>query len=149
MEEIKFLRVREVKIPTRGTIESAGIDFYIPTYSNPIIIEPRKRALIHTGIKVNIPKGYALIAFNKSGIAVKKNLQIGACVVDSDYQGEIFVHLYNTGLTEVTLNPDEKFIQFLLLPVPETTLNEVFTEEHLYASTSERGGGCMGSTNNK
>ena len=149
MEEIKFLRVREVKIPTRGTIESAGIDFYIPTYSNPIIIEPRRRALIHTGIKVSIPKGYALIAFNKSGIAVKKNLQIGACVVDSDYQGEIFVHLYNTGLTEVTLNPDEKFIQFLLLPVPETTLNEVFTEEQLYTSTSERGDGCMGSTNNK
>lgn len=81
--EIKFSKTKNVKSPTRGTSQSAGIDFFIPDDWNDglsLYMNPNSSVLIPSGIKVNVPEGYALIAFNKSGIATKKNLQVGACV---------------------------------------------------------------------
>jgi dUTP pyrophosphatase len=161
---MKYTKIRKVKSPTRGTSQSAGIDFYIPDEWNdgqPYSVSPGGRVLIPSGIKVNVPTGYALIAFNKSGVASKTGLVVGACVVDEDYQGEVHLNMINTNqLTEtfegtayatnsghVTLNPGDKLTQFILVPVNYATPEEVELE-NLYQETTERGEGGFGSTGN-
>ena len=59
--------------------------------------------------------GFALVAFNKSGVAVKKQLYAGACVVDCGYQGEVHINLTNVGKEEQYIKPGDKIIQFVLL----------------------------------
>ena len=141
---MKISKVRPVKTPTRGTPESAGIDFFVPT---GIIakLSPGQSCLIPSGIKANVPTGHVLIAFNKSGIAVKKNLYVGACVVDEDYQGEIHINLTNVGEVAAEIHAGEKIIQFILLPVFYDTIEEVELE-NLYEETTARGEGGFGST---
>ena len=111
---MKFTKTRPVKDPNRGTSNSAGIDFYIPFDYPDTEIEPGKSVLIPSGIKANIPSNHVLIAYNKSGVATKKNLQVGASVVDEDYQGEIHIHLTNVGTETTQVSPGDKIIQFLL-----------------------------------
>ena len=94
---MKISKTRKVKTPTRGTDGSAGIDFYVPDNypANLCTVDPGERLFIPSGIRADVPDGHALVAFNKSGVALKKGLDVGACVVDSDYQGEIHLHLFN------------------------------------------------------
>ena len=144
---MKISKTRDVKTPTRGTCGSAGIDFYIPNDFPHIesILDPGQSCFIPSGIKANVPAGYALIAMNKSGVALKKSLLVGACVVDSDYQGEIHLHLVNVGQMSTKLNRGEKLVQFLLVPVSHCNIEEV-SIENLYSEISERGIGGFGST---
>ena len=144
---MKFIKVRDVKTPSIGTPKSAGIDLYIPNDHPIISIGPRESALIPSGLKANVPENHAFIAFNKSGIATKKNLAVGACVVDEDYQGEIFIHVYNFGDTKIRLWPGEKIIQCVLIPVNYEDVEIVETEDQLWEGKySERGEGGFGST---
>ena len=78
---MKFTKTRDVKSPTRANSTDAGIDFFIPNDYEGTDLVPGESAFIPSGVKVNVPEGFALIAFNKSGVAVKKNLHVGACVV--------------------------------------------------------------------
>ena len=144
---MKLAKIRNVKTPTRGTVGSAGIDFYVPDdYPNSLCrINPGDRFFIPSGIKANVPKGYALIAFNKSGVALKKGLMVGACVVDSDYQGEIHLHLVNTSDQPVTIEAGDKLTQFLLVPVNHCAVEVVDVDELFYEETT-RGAGGFGST---
>ncbi len=146
-KSLRFAKVRPVKNPQRGTPGSAGIDFFVPDdYPESLCsVDPGGRYLIPSGIKANIPNGYALIAMNKSGVSLKKDLIVGACVVDSDYQGEIHLHLINTGKYTVTISPGEKLVQFLLIPVSHANFL-ITTEEKLYFKTTTRGDGGFGST---
>jgi len=141
---MKISKVRNVKTPVRGTPESAGIDFFVPEGIRAKL-PPGGSCLMPSGIKANVPSGYALIAFNKSGVAVKKQLYAGACVVDEDYQGEIHINLTNVGQSSVEINSGEKIIQFVLLPVFYDTIEEVELEE-LYEEETARGEGGFGST---
>lgn len=148
---IKFSKVKSVKSPSRGTAQSAGIDFFIPEEFNEgceYNLRPNENVLIPSGIKVNVPEGYALIAFNKSGVATKKGLYVGACVVDEDYQGEVHIHVTNVGKETVSIYPGDKIMQFILIPVLYSKPVEVPIEE-LYESQTERGDGGFGSTDNK
>ena len=144
---MKISKVRNVKTPTRGTNGSAGIDFFVPNDypSNLCTIDPGERFFIPSGIKANVPDGYALIAFNKSGVSLKKGLLAGACVVDSDYQGEIHLHLVNSTTQKVTIEPGEKILQFLLIPVDHCEVDLV-REEELFDIQTSRGSGGFGST---
>ena len=149
-----FTKVRPVKSPTRGTAESAGIDFFVPDDFEPVEVLPGNSTLIPSGIKCAYPPGYALILFNKSGIATKYKLTSLACVCDSDYQGEIHISLINAGLDAVSITPGMKIAQFILVPVDLAIPREVETEEVLWNSwesmgrgrSSERGEGGFGST---
>lgn len=144
---MKIAKIRNVKTPTRGTPGSAGIDFYVPNdYPNSLRrVSPGERFFIPSGIKANVPEGYALIAMNKSGVALKKGLMVGACVVDSDYQGEIHLHLVNTSIDDVTIEAGEKLTQFLLIPVDHCEV-DVVNESDLFSHESDRGAGGFGST---
>jgi dUTP pyrophosphatase len=143
--QIRFSKVRSVKSPNRGTPLSAGIDFYVPDDFVQRYVMPNESILIPSGIKVDVPQGHALIAFNKSGVAVKKAMVMGACVVDEDYQGEVHLHLINVGHEGVAISPGDKLSQFLLLPINYAEPLEVPVNA-LYEETSERGSGAFGST---
>ena len=144
----KFTKVRDVKSPTRGTPGSAGIDFYIPDLFSPIYLHPQHDVLIPSGIKIKIPENYFLLLLNKSGVATKMHLDIGAGVVDSDYSGEIHLHLTNTSDTLIELKPGMKILQGVLLPafypVPEEISEEDLIKSH---QDSVRQLGGFGSTN--
>lgn len=104
---MNFCKIRDVKSPTRANKTDAGIDFYVPEYSEEysdilalknvnkkeidvdkhfknIVIKPGGNLLIPAGVKTILKPRYALIAFNKSGVASKQDLIIGACVVDEE-----------------------------------------------------------------
>jgi len=144
---MKFLKIRDVKDPSRGTSKSAGIDLFIPNDFEYRTLSPGESLLIPAGLKANIPENYAFIAFNKSGVATKKHLAVGACVIDEDYQGEIHIHVYNYGSEPVTVNAGEKIIQCVLVPVLYEDVEIVQTEEDLWDGiVTDRGEGGFGST---
>lgn len=148
---MKILKIRDVKTPIRANDDDAGVDFFIPDdYNGKLDIEPQESILIPSGIKARVPSGYALIAFNKSGIATKKNLQVGACVVDCGYTGEIHIHLTNVSNKNVTINPGDKIVQFLLVPLSFQDIETVDSEDELYSGyATNRGDGGFGSTGSK
>jgi dUTP pyrophosphatase len=168
--ELRYIRIRDVKSPARGTAEAAGIDFFVPNYNaqfavdfrekNPnidyaytaddsmqFVVKPGQRVLIPSGIKTWMTPGTALIAANKSGVASKKGLIFGAQVVDSDYAGEVHISVINTSNDDVLIKCGEKLIQFIHTPVLLTPPEEV--DEYMFNALhdkSQRGTGGFGST---
>lgn len=132
-------------IPTYGTQYSAGADLYAVADAD-ITIKPHETILIHTGLSVEIPEGYAGLIYARSGLASKKGLapanKVG--VVDSDYRGEVMVALHNHGETEQTVSHGERIAQLVIAPFlkAEFTLSEELTE-------TVRGEGGFGSTGTK
>lgn len=118
-----------------------------------MIIQPQGRLLIPSGIHIDLETlatqsiytGLAFIAHNKSGVASKQGLDVLACVVDEDYQGEIHINVVNTGNKDVYIKAGDKLIQFLLIPVAYPGLEECKFEE-LYEKETSRGAGGFGST---
>ena len=150
MNILKVKKVKDVKTPQRGTKGSAGIDFFIPESQEPITLAPGESAFIPSGIKANIPTGYALVAMNKSGVAAKRSLLVGACLIDEDYQGEMHIDLKNVGTESQTLNPGDKIIQLVCLPINYVEIQEVQSESDLFGDVvTERGEGGFGSTGTK
>jgi len=142
---MKVKRIRDVKLPTRGTSGSCGFDFYIPndTLWETTIIQSGGSLLVPSGIKVEVPQGYMLCSFNKSGIALKKNLVCGASVIDIDYQGEINLHLINVGNSSQIISRGEKIVQFILVKISMEQIEEV---DEIHLVETERGDGGFGST---
>lgn len=145
--DLKYTKVKNVKDPSRGTPCSAGLDLFIHEDFKETILNPGESILIPSGIKFRIPHSYALIAHSKSGVAVKKGLAVGACVIDEDYQGEVGIHLINISNKATTLKAGEKIVQLLLQRVSYADLVMVHSEEELFKNMdSKRGEGGFGST---
>ena len=148
-----ILKTREVKTPCREGL-NAGFDFYVPSdiecddVLNGFYINAGENCNIPSGIKVRLPKNHCLIAFNKSGIASKHNLIVGACVVDENYTGEIHLNIINVGKDPVLVERGQKLVQFVLIKqiYHEICLHQ--GEESLYEGldTRERGNKGFGST---
>jgi len=167
---IKFLKVRDVKSPSRANRYDAGIDFYVPEFTttflkdlrekNPsseissfnIILRPGQRILIPSGIHCKMfDNNRALIAANKSGVATKFGLVFGAQVVDYEYQGEIHLSLIYTGQGICEILPGQKILQFLETPIftSEVEITERETPIEFYKEVTTRGAEGFGSTDNK
>ena len=145
---MKVSKVRKVRTPQRANKNDAGIDFFVPDdFNNGKIhyLRPGESILIPSGIHVNVPDGHALIAFNKSGVAVKKTLLAGAAVVDEGYHGEMHIHIINVGDAARPISPGEKIMQFILIPMFYDAVEEVDFKD-LYPEDSTRGSGGFGST---
>ena len=145
---MKFAKIKDVKSPNRANSTDAGIDLFVPECQEPITLKPQEACIIPSGIKFNVPEGHALIAFNKSGIAVNKKLHVGACVIDCGYQGEVHINLTNVGLIDQHINPGDKIVQVVLLELGNPSVEEV-SDEDLFESESSRGTGKFGSTGEK
>jgi dUTP pyrophosphatase len=142
---MKVQLVRDVKAPTRGTSKSAGLDFYVPEDFENKILFKGDSALIPSGVKVQVPEGYALIAHNKSGVATKYGLVIGASVVDEDYEGEIHIHVIKVSNDPIMMEIKRgmKLVQFVLVPI---NYADVMLVNELPKRNTERGEGGFGST---
>ena len=147
MNTLKIFKTKDVKTPSRGTPKSAGIDFYVPHDFTSVSLRPSHTILIPSGIKARIPEGYALVANNKSGVATKLGIIVGASVVDEDYTGEIHIHLLNVGTQVVNIHPGQKIIQFILEKQEYLSVEVAESEEILFSDlNTERGDGGFGST---
>lgn len=175
---IEFTKIRDVKSPVRANQNDAGIDFFIPNYSSQffkdlesknegnnityvyvnknneseleIILAPHAQVNIPSGIKVNIlDKNTYLDANNKSGVATKYRLDVGAKVVDADYQGEIHLNLINTSNEYITIRTGQKIVQFIHKEYIKTNLIEISNEEYNKLEKTDRGAGGFASTGEK
>ena len=138
---VKKLKVNAV-LPTYGSAEAAGADLYA-CLEAPVTIHPGKTVFVPTGIAMEIPRGYAGLAYARSGLACKQDLapanKVG--VIDSDYRGEFMIALHNHGSETRTVNHGDRIAQLVVTPV--------FTpgfEESETLSDTLRGEGGFGST---
>jgi dUTP pyrophosphatase len=146
--KLKFYCIRKnAKLPHRAHSSDAGLDlFYCPDDINTSYkVYPGTSGVLPSGLKVEIPYGYMLEIKNKSGIASKRQLLVGACVVDSGYDGEIFINLHNVGSEVQTIEPGDKIAQAILLQVQMCDIVEAESGESLNFNSS-RGSGGFGST---
>lgn len=137
--EIKVQYTRDVIYPIFSTKGSAGLDFFAPF---DITILPWGAAVVPLGVKMEMPDNIFMIMKEKSGIATKKGLHIGACVIDSDYRGEIHAHFFNHSGKIVKLEKGTKIIQGVFFNRISPTLTKV----DLISMDTERGEGKFGST---
>lgn len=125
-------------VPTRAHATDAGMDIY--TFYD-MWVGRNSDTTVNTGIKVKIPAGYAGIIKEKSGRAVRDKITIGACVIDSDYRGELIIHLFNNSENTVHLKAGTAVAQMVIVPVLCADIRVVDSLDD-----TERGEGRMGST---
>ena len=130
-------------IATYASEGSAGLDLRA-CINDPIEINPGKTELIPTGISIFIQDpGYAGLILPRSGLGHKHGIVLGNLVglIDSDYQGELFISTWNRGTSSFTINSLDRIAQLVIVPVSQATFNMVTD----YAK-SDRGDGGFGST---
>lgn len=142
--DLKILdpRVAE-QLPAYATPGSAGLDLRA-CLDGPITLKPGETQLIPTGLAIHLADaGYAAVILPRSGLGHKHGIVLGNLVglIDSDYQGQLMVSLWNRGQTEFVLQPFERMAQLVIVPVVQAEFRVV--EEF---SDSDRGTGGFGST---
>lgn len=129
----------EIFIPTRATAKSAGLDLYSPITDT---IPARGKLLIDTQLKLYLPQGtYGRIA-PKSGLANHYFIDVGAGVVDMDYQGNIYVLLYNHSDIPYIVQKGEAIAQLILENISYPVIEEVTS----FPTMTRRGARGMGAT---
>ena len=145
---VKVYKTRATaKLPVRAHSTDAGMDFFFCP-EEPMVakrIPAGASVLLQTGVKVQVPEGCMLQIMNKSGIASKKHLITGACVVDEGYDGEIFVNLHNIGKQVQFVEPGQKIAQGVFVKIEKPTL-EIIQDDSIYGAATSRGAGALGST---
>jgi len=131
------------QLPAYATPGAAGLDLRA-CIDQPIELKPGQTELIPTGMAIHIAdNAYAAVILPRSGLGHKHGIVLGNLVglIDSDYQGQLFVSCWNRGQATFTINPMERIAQLVIVPVQRVNFNivESFSE-------SERGDGGFGST---
>lgn len=142
--DLKILDPRaKEQLPAYATPGAAGLDLRA-CIDAPIELRPGQTELIPTGLAIHIgDPSLAAIILPRSGLGHKHGIVLGNLVglIDSDYQGQLFVSCWNRGQSTFTVNPMERIAQLVLVPVVQAQFNVVKD----FAS-SERGAGGFGST---
>ena len=145
--DVKLLDPRLAdNVPTYATPGSAGLDLRA-CIDQPIELKPGQAELVPTGLAIHLAdSSIAAVVLPRSGLGHKHGIVLGNLVglIDSDYQGQIFVSLWNRGGSVFTLNPMERIAQLVFVPVLQVQLNPV----QAFAD-SQRGEGGFGSTGNR
>lgn len=149
---LEFMKTRPTaKTPVRANPSDAGLDvFFSPEKENSenVTLRPGENKLFKTGLKFGVPHGYMLQVMNRSGMASKNSLIVGAHCIDSGYDGEVFIDLHNVGLRNIQVKPGDKIAQVVLVPVVNFRATEK-KNGSLYEqgiTISDRGDGALGST---
>ena len=149
--KVRVHRLRENAIlPERAHPTDAGADLrFAPENINstmPVSIAPSERALLPTGLRIEVPAGHMLEIKNKSGLSLKKGIHVGGGVVDQGYTGEVKVILHNVGHSCILIQPGQKIAQAVFVQI--TTALEFEEQEQIYDSEAslERQAGGFGST---
>ena len=143
---LKFCKVRDVKSPTRAHDGNAGFDMFVPDNIGPVSLRHGESALIPSGIRMDVPYGFCVIFFNKSGVASKKRLDVLACVVNHGYTSEVHLSVINNGVGEAVIEPGSKLLQGIMLPVNLCIPIETQEDEMWCDVKNLRGEGGFGST---
>jgi len=142
--DVKVLDARlKGNLPGYGTPGAAGLDLRA-CIDEPLVLQAGDSHLVPAGIAIHIgDPGYAAIILPRSGLGAKHGIVLGNLtgLIDSDYQGQIFISLWNRGKVAFTVAPMERIAQLVVVPVAQVEWNVVedFT-------ASERGAGGFGST---
>lgn len=138
---VKKLDAR-AELPVFGSEFAAGADLRA-CLDGDLTIAPGQTALIHTGLALEIPAGYAGLVYARSGLASKRGLapanKVG--VIDADYRGEVMVALHNHGAEDQTVGHGERIAQLVVTP-----FLAVDYEEADELTDTARGAGGFGST---
>ena len=130
-------------LPAYGTPGAAGLDLRA-CIESALVLQPGDSQLVPAGIAIHIgDAGYAAIVLPRSGLGAKHGIVLGNLtgLIDSDYQGQIFISLWNRGKAAFTVEPMERIAQLVVVPVAQLEWNVV--EEF---TASARGAGGFGST---
>ncbi|MDN5835833.1 MAG: dUTP diphosphatase [Nitrosospira sp.] len=142
--DIKILDPRlKNQLPAYATSGSAGLDLRA-CIEQVMTIEPGEANLIPTGIAIHLDDpGLAAMVLPRSGLGHKHGIVLGNLIglIDSDYQGQIFVSCWNRGHVPFPLNPLERIAQLVVVPVVQVGFNVVNDFEQ-----SHRGANGFGST---
>jgi dUTP pyrophosphatase len=134
---------RDYPLPQYATQGSAGVDLRA-CIDAPVELKPGDTQLIPSGIAIHLEdSGYAAIVLPRSGLGHKHGIVLGNLVglIDSDYQGQVFVSCWNRGQTTFTIQPGERIAQLVVVPVVQVEFEVV--EEF---AQSQRGAGGFGSS---
>ncbi len=142
--DVKILdaRLRE-SMPAYATAGSAGIDLRA-CIEQPLRLEAGATALVPSGIAIHLADpGFCALVLPRSGLGHKHGIVLGNLVglIDSDYQGQIMVSLWNRGAEPFSIQPLDRIAQLVVVPVVQVKLNPVDSFD-----VSDRGGGGFGST---
>ena len=131
------------QLPAYATPGSAGLDLRA-CLDQALVLEPGQSTLIPTGLSIHIgDAGLAAMILPRSGLGHKHGIVLGNLVglIDSDYQGQIFVSTWNRGHEHFTIQPLERIAQLVVVPVLQVAFNVVDSFDE-----SERGAAGFGST---
>ena len=148
---LEYLRMRDsAKPPVRSNPSDAGLDiFYNPEKEDAVTIAPGESVVLETGYRFGVPHGYMLEVKNRSGLASKRSLVVGACVIDAGYDGEVLINLHNIGTETQIVEAGSKIAQIIMVPVVHFRALESHND-NLYdwypIAMTERGEGGFGST---
>lgn len=142
--DVKVLdeRIRGM-LPHYGTPGAAGLDLRA-CLDAPLTLQPGDSQLVPAGIAIHIgDPGYAALILPRSGLGAKNGIVLGNLVglIDSDYQGPLFVSVWNRGQAAFTIQPMDRIAQMVVVPVLQVEFNVVDDFE-----ASHRGAGGFGST---
>jgi len=130
-------------MPQYATSGAAGLDLRA-CIDKPVTLDPGASELVPSGIAIHLgDPGLAAIVLPRSGLGHKHGIVLGNLVglIDSDYQGQIMVSVWNRGQAAFTIQPMERIAQLVVVPVVQVKLNVVEEFE-----ASQRGAGGFGST---
>lgn len=133
----------DIPLPTYATDGSAGMDMRA-CLDEPLTIHPGETHLIPTGIAIHInDPNLAAVLLPRSGLGHKHGIVLGNLtgLIDSDYQGQVFVSCWNRGKDTFTVNPGERIAQMVFVPVVQASF-EIVAE----FDDSQRGAGGFGHT---
>ena len=149
---VEYKKIRATaQTPTRSNPSDAGLDvYYCPkdVMVSSCSIVPGGNMLLPTGLSFGVPHGYMLQVCNRSSMGAKRSLVVGAHIVDSGYDGEVFIDLHNIGNETQFIEKGAKIAQLVMVPVVHFRAKEL-PEANLYRediSMSKRGSGALGST---
>lgn len=141
--ELKIEQMQHCKeLPKYQTEGSAGMDLRA-AIDKPIKLGSLERALIPTGLKIELPHGYEAQIRPRSGMAIKHGISMinTPGTIDEDYRGEVKIAVVNLSKDEYTIEPDERIAQMVISKVEHPTIIPVIS-----VSQTERGAGGFGST---
>ena len=167
---VKFsIMFKGAKAPIRSTPQSAGVDIYIPEFTkelktlfnslnpNPqtmcfisdderiINIHPNGRVKIPTGLRVEFEPDTALIAWDKSGVSWENRVTTSAGLIDVDYQGQLFITVFNYANIRTQLMFGQKVVQLIQVPILMNEWKEI-PDNEIHVAPTVRGAGGFGST---
>ncbi len=143
--KINIVNRSQHPLPNYATISSAGMDLRA-NLDNPVVLKPLERALIPTGIYIQLPNGYEAQIRPRSGLAIKHGISIvnAPGTIDADYRGEIKIILVNLSNENFTIQDGERICQMIIAQHARVEWVEV---EEL--DETERGDGGFGHTGKK